>query len=679
MPDLIGQMLGRYQILEELGAGGMASVYKAFDIRLERYVAIKIIRPDLFRDKIPHEILKRFEREARALARLSHPNIVKIHDFGEHNGLPFLVMECISAGTLKSKTGSTVPYKEAVDLLLPIARALEYAHQRNVIHRDIKPANILLTEEGIPMLTDFGIAKIIEARDTDRLTDSGTGIGTPDYMAPEQWLGEILPQSDMYSLGVIFYELLTGRLPYAADSPGAVLLKQANEPLPLASSYVSDLPEKVDRLLCKALAKEPEDRFGDMAEMIAVLEELACDDLTVEAALPAQREDDSLSQGALHVKTEPTRTLPTSVVISTQPDAPAESYVWLKNLLTNRLVIWGAIFTFLLGSLVFGLFTLFGGKDGHEPIVSIQPSVDEIVITPFVIDTSAMLPIDTPTPELEITGAINSPAQQIMPTPITRKSDVDGMQQVYVPSGEFQMGSPESLAGAGVDEKPLHTVYLDAFWIDQTEVTNSMFGKFIDQTGYRTDAEKRGSGFVINPENGSWIEVPGADWRHPRGLKSSIKGLDFNPVIQVSWSDAQAYCKWAGKRLPTEAEWEKAARGTNRATYPWGEKIDCQHANYSLCGKGEPKRVGSYPFGASIYGALDLAGNVHEWVADHYVEDFYYNSPAENPIGPASGVGRVTRGGAWDSTAMGLRSAARRRVSYGYWFDDTGFRCVTSE
>lgn len=672
-------MLGRYQILEELGVGGMATVYKAFDIRLERYVAIKIIRPDLFRGEIPHDILKRFEREARALARLSHPNIVKIHDFGEYNGLPFLVMECISAGTLKSKTGSTVPYKEVVDLLLPIARALEYAHQRNVIHRDIKPANILLTEEGIPMLTDFGIAKIIEAKDTARLTDSGAGIGTPDYMAPEQWLGETFPQSDMYSLGVIFYELLTGCLPYAADTPGAVILKQANEPLPSASKHVPDLPEKVERLLLKALAKEPEDRFGDMAEMVVLFEELARGDLTVDIISSALQENGSISQGALHVKTEPMRSLSTVVAAPAQPDVSSEPYTLLNNLLANRLVVWGAVLAFLLGGLIFAWVALFSAKDGHEPIVFIQPSATEIVITPVVIDSSALAPVITSWQESEITPATDSHVQPVTATPITRKSRVDEMQQVYAPSGEFQMGSPESLAGAGIDEKPLHTVYLDAFWIDQTEVTNRMFGKFIEQTGYRTDAEKRGSGFVINPENGSWVEVSGADWRHPRGLKSSIKGLDFNPVIQVSWSDAQAYCKWAGKRLPSEAEWEKAARGTNRATYPWGEKIDCQHANYSLCGNGEPKRVGSYPAGASIYGALDMAGNVHEWVADHYAEDFYYNSPAENPIGPASGVGRVIRGGAWDSTATGLRSAARKRVSYGYWFDDTGFRCVTPE
>ena len=233
MTNLIGQSLGRYHILEQLGEGGMAIVYKAYDTRLERDVAVKVIRTDLFGQAVIERILKRFEREAKALARLSHPNIVKVHDYGEHEGAPYLVLEYLSAGTLKQRLGKPISWQEAVRLLIPVAQALDYAHEHNIIHRDIKPSNILLTEKGQPMLTDFGIAKLLDAGEGQTLTATGVGVGTPEYMAPEQGLGkEVDARTDVYSLGVVFYELVTGRKPYVADTPMAVVFKHLTDPLP---------------------------------------------------------------------------------------------------------------------------------------------------------------------------------------------------------------------------------------------------------------------------------------------------------------------------------------------------------------------------------------------------------------------------------------------------------------
>ena len=190
MANIIGQSLGRYHILEQLGEGGMATVYKAYDTRLERNVAIKIIRRGAFPpDQLDH-MLKRFEREAKSLAKLSNPNIVKVLDYGEHEGAPYLVMEYLPGNTLRQQMGKPMPWQDAVRMLLPIAEALEYAHEHNIIHRDIKPANILLTEKGQPMLSDFGIAKILESEDVATLTGTGVGVGTPEYMAPEQWTGQ---------------------------------------------------------------------------------------------------------------------------------------------------------------------------------------------------------------------------------------------------------------------------------------------------------------------------------------------------------------------------------------------------------------------------------------------------------------------------------------------------------
>ncbi len=278
--NLTGQSFGRYHILEQLGEGGMATVYKAYDTRLDTDVAVKVIRRSAFPPDQLDQMLKRFEREARSLAKLSHANIVGVIDYGEHEGAPYLVMEYLPGGTLKDKMGSPIPCKDAARILLPIARALDFAHRKGMAHRDVKPSNILITSDGDPMLTDFGIAKILESQEGATLTGTGVGIGTPEYMAPEQWTGQAGPSSDIYSLGVVFYEMLTGRKPYSADTPAAVLLKQASDPLPNPRDYVADLSYQAEHVLLRALAKKPEDRFANMGEFAAALENLVSESAT---------------------------------------------------------------------------------------------------------------------------------------------------------------------------------------------------------------------------------------------------------------------------------------------------------------------------------------------------------------------------------------------------------------
>jgi serine/threonine protein kinase len=275
MSDFTGQTFDRYLLLEPAGQGGMASVYKAYDTRLERDVAVKIIRTDMFIPATLQHVLKRFEREAKSLAKLSHPNIVSIIDYGEHDSVPYLVMEYLPGGTLKNRLVSQhLRWQESFRLLLPIARALQFAHQQGIIHRDVKPSNILITLSGEPMLSDFGIAKIMETEGSTGLTGTGVGIGTPEYMAPEQWVGRTSPQSDLYSLGVVLYEMITGSKPYSADTPAAILLKQANDPLPRPRQFVMDLPVSVEKIILKTLAKKPENRYQNMEEFIIALENL---------------------------------------------------------------------------------------------------------------------------------------------------------------------------------------------------------------------------------------------------------------------------------------------------------------------------------------------------------------------------------------------------------------------
>jgi len=276
MSNLIGHSLGRYHILEQLGEGGMATVYKAYDTRLETDVAVKVIRTESLPQNAVERSLKRFEREAKALARLTHPNIVKVTDYGEYENHPYLVMPFLPGGTLKEKlNGKRMTWQEAVRLLIPIARALDFAHRQGMIHRDVKPSNILITADGEPMLTDFGIAKILDAQETMDLTATSALIGTPEYMAPEQATVKAADhRSDIYALGIVLYEMVTGRKPYTADTPLAVTIMHARDPLPRPRTFVSDLPQVVESTLLKALAKKPEDRYQSMGEFAIALENL---------------------------------------------------------------------------------------------------------------------------------------------------------------------------------------------------------------------------------------------------------------------------------------------------------------------------------------------------------------------------------------------------------------------
>ncbi len=276
MKNIIGQSLGRYHIIDQLGEGGMATVYRAYDTRLESEVAVKFIRTDGLPEGGIERALKRFEREAKMLAKLTHPNIVKVIDYGEYEGQPYLVMPYLVGGTLKDRMKHPIPWQKAARLLVPIARALEYAHHEGMIHRDVKPSNILITGSEEPMLTDFGIAKIIDDESTMELTGANMAVGTPEYMAPEQVISKYVDHRvDIYSLGMVFYEMVTGHKPFHADTPMAVLLKQANEPLPRPTKFMADLPSEVENVLFKALAKKADDRYPDAGAFAAALEGLS--------------------------------------------------------------------------------------------------------------------------------------------------------------------------------------------------------------------------------------------------------------------------------------------------------------------------------------------------------------------------------------------------------------------
>ncbi len=276
MASLEGQTLGKYRVLEPLGRGGMARVYRAYHPRLDRYVAIKVMRPDLVEDG---EFLARFQREARAVAALRHPNIIQVYDFDVQDDIYYMVMELMEGDTLKARLtdyrvqGERMAWGEMVRIILDVLDGLAYAHSERIIHRDLKPANILLTRRGEAVIGDFGITHIIGGT---RRTERGALIGTLEYMAPEQGLsGRCDAYSDIYSLGVVFYEMLTQRTPFDADTPLAVLMKHINDPLPLPRQIDPEIPEPLERVVLKALTKRPEDRYRSAREMAQALEAAA--------------------------------------------------------------------------------------------------------------------------------------------------------------------------------------------------------------------------------------------------------------------------------------------------------------------------------------------------------------------------------------------------------------------
>jgi len=272
--DLIGTTLGNYRILSTLGQGGMARVYKAYQEKLDREVAVKVLPPWYAADR---NFVERFNLEARLIARLTHPNIVTVHDASEQRGHLYIVMQLVNGGTLKhrmdqlQREGKVMDSAEVIPIFTQLADALAYAHEQNIIHRDIKPVNVLMDRSGRPILSDFGIAKVLASTQMN-LTRPGAGVGTPEYMSPEQCQGGAVDgRADIYALGVMLFEAQTGRTPFQGDNYPALAHSHIYEAPPRPSSINATIHPAIEQVILTALMKNPQQRYQKAFDMVEAL------------------------------------------------------------------------------------------------------------------------------------------------------------------------------------------------------------------------------------------------------------------------------------------------------------------------------------------------------------------------------------------------------------------------
>jgi formylglycine-generating enzyme required for sulfatase activity len=560
-PRPLPEQFGRYQIIKRLGQGGMGSVYVAEDIELKRRVALKV--PEFGPESSP-EARKRFLEEARTAATLDYPYLCPVYDSGEIDGRLYLTMAYIEGQSLADVTrGKRLPPRQAAALVGKLALGMQEAHKKNVIHCGLTPANVIFKTTGDrrdPVIVDFG--QIVRDHPEEVRLTPGRAMETLGYMAPEQIRGgrkEIGPACDIYALGVILYELLTGRLPFRGSE-----LEVASQILtvtpPPPSMQQRDLDPAVEAICIKAMAKQVADRYASMGELAAALSGFlhspsvapAPTSPVVRPASPSPSSVESCqpSGSGSPVSQPPSRVseIKASAPAISTPGPTASAPLFPER----RRPPWPVIVAAgVLGVLVLGTIVYLASDNGRTTIVQLG----------------------------QITNSI-------------------GMKLVLIPAGSFQMGSPDEDKDAEGDEKPRHEVRISAFYLGVTEVTRGQFRRFVDETGYTTEAEKEG-GYSWNEKKGTFklvsqgriVNAPkhggGYGWNEKKGtveqdpkytwLNAGFEQTDEHPVVNVSWNDAVAFCEWLSRvegrayRLPSEAEWEYACRARTTTKYFSGD------------------------------------------------------------------------------------------------------------
>ena len=698
-------LLDKYRIVKTLGQGAFGEVYLVTHTQLNVLRVVKVLRRDAPGMDAPQYYGKaqaRFLLEAQLGARLNtprpNPRLLQIHDSHIDENLSFLEMEYAAGGSLaeriqKNRDGNRLmPLDEALRMALEVAEGLAALHALDIVHRDVKPANILFDEEGQAHLGDLGLAQEPGGpSQRSQLSSPEPHPGTPAYMSPEQKDSReyLASATDIYSLGATLFEALTGRL-YSAQRPGT-----------RAASLRVDLPAPLDDLLASMLSETPRARPWNGVEAAGLLRALLDAQIRPPRAAivarkvarpPARREAERRpSGGSFGVGLWPMIGLgvlllllggwfvfrpgaaPAATPISTLPRTPDANISMTAAVVrtaaaaavkqTGIAAMYTGVARATQDAAVQTMDARVAQKTADAATATIAAMQTRLAATGTLTPTSA-LP-GTPNAEAVYTAAAqtvaarfteNAATGSVTPPPAPGNASTwlrpaDGMLMLYVPGGKFTMGSKDFS-----DTFP-HQVTLSPYWIDQTDVTNSQYAKCVTAGGCAapsSTASKTHSDYYVN------------------SLYAKF------PVMNLNWFQAKSYCEWSGQtsnvtvELPTEAQWELAARGLTGRTYPWGETIDLTYANYSG-NVGDTTAVCSYPKGNSPYGACDMAGNVEQWVADWYG---YSGGPVSNPSGPESGPGRVLRGGDWGSANEELRSVVRLNEDPYYANYVVGFRCA---
>ncbi len=506
----------KYEILQWIGGGGMAEVFLARHRIHGALFAVKVLSDQLAGEPA---IVARFVEEARTATTLrGHPNIAEIFDIGDSSGLHYLIMPYVEGEDLKNylERHGRLKGPEALQVIVQVTEALVWAGERNVVHRDLKPSNIRIDRSGRAIVLDFGIAKANDVPTT--LTRPGERLGTPFYMSPEQIKGEKCDaRSDLYALGITFFELLAGRKPFTGDNLQQIDMAHVHQAPPTLCSLIPDVDPRFELVIDRLLRKKPAERYQSARFLL--------DDLR------------TLSQGMPPVHLEPQ--IQKLDLPSQNPGAPTQT-IALPQIAKKGLPAWAIpAFAGVLLLIATGIYFATRGPA-----------------------------------KVEKAAAQNLPATF---------SDVNG-PMLLVPAGKFVFGSNEADS-----PRKRQDVDLPAFYVDTAEVSNAQFQNFVQSTGHKP------------PDSEDYKTKPSF------------------PVSGVNLDDASGYCVWAGRRLPNEQEWEKAARGVAGNVYPWG--------NQPLPNPGKIVPVESYPERKSPYGALNMAGNVFEWtvspfpVTDREIED----------------------------------------------------------